>query len=92
MYDSSIFSQLQFAITIGGFEWERILKPQKRALRIMTNNRYNAHTEPLFKKSSLLKVKDIFDVQCLKFWYKFVNNRLPRYFRDVLNLIMSYMI
>ena len=28
-----------------------------------------------------LIVKDIFDVQCLKFWYKFVNNKLPNYFR-----------
>ena len=27
----------------------------------------------------LLKVKDIFDVQCMKFWYKFVNKKLPNY-------------
>ena len=53
------------------------------ALRIMTNSRYNAHTEPLFKQLHLLKVKDIFDVQCLKFWYKFVNNELPNYFRNM---------
>ena len=31
----------------------------------------------------LLKVNDIFDVQCLKFWYKFVNKKLPNYFRDM---------
>ena len=65
------------------FEWDRISKLQKRALRIMTNSRYNAHTEPLFKQLHLLKVKDIFDVQCLKFWYKFVNNELPNYFRNM---------
>ena len=83
MYDSLILSHLQFGITNWGFEWERISKLQKRALRIMTNSRYNAHTEPLFKKLTLLKVKDIFDVQCLKFWYKFMNNKLPKYFRDM---------
>ena len=83
MYDSLILSHLQFGITNWGFEWERISKLQKRALRIMTNSRYNAHTEPLLKKLTLLKVKDIFDVQCLKFWYKFVNNKLPKYFRDM---------
>ena len=83
MYDSLILSLLQFGITNWGFEWERISKLQKRALRIMTNSRYNVHTEPLFKKLTLLKVKDIFDVQCLKFWYKFVNNKLPKYFRDM---------
>ena len=44
---------------------------------------YNAHTEPIIKKLNLLQVKDIFEVQCLKFWYKFVNNKLPNYFRDI---------
>ena len=66
-----------------GFEWDRISKLQKRALRIMTNSKYNAHTEPLFKQLRLLKVNYIFDVQCLKFWYKFVNKKLPNYFRDM---------
>ena len=31
----------------------------------------------------LLKIKDIFDVQCMKFWYRFVNKKLPNYFRDM---------
>ena len=65
------------------FEWDRISKLQKRALRIMTNSKYNAHTEPLFKELHPLKVKDIFDVQCLKFWYKFVNKKFPNYFRNM---------
>ena len=47
MYDSLILLHLQFGITNWGFEWDRISKLQKRALRIMTNSRYNAHTEPL---------------------------------------------
>ena len=83
MYDSLILSHLQFGITNCGFEWDCISKLQKRALRIMTNSRYNAHSEPLFKQLHLLEVKDIFDVQCLKFWYKFVNNELPNYFRNM---------
>ena len=83
MYDSLILSHLQFGITNWGFEWDRISKLQKRALRIMTNSKYDAHTEPLFKQLRLLKVNDIFDVQCLKFWYKFVNKELPNYFRDM---------
>ena len=67
MYDFLILSHLQFGITCWGFEWNRIFKLQKRALRIMTNNKYNAHTEPLFKELEMLKVSDIFDVQCMKF-------------------------
>ena len=46
----------------------------------MTNSKYNAHTEPLFKELEMLKVKNIFDVQCMKFWYKFVKKSLPEYF------------
>ena len=53
MYDSLILSHLQFGITNWGFEWDRISKLQKRALWIMTNSRYNAHTEPLLKQLHL---------------------------------------
>ena len=65
MYSSLILSHLQFAITSWGFEWERLSKLQKLAIRIMTNSKYNAHTDPLFKSLKLLKIKDIFDVQCM---------------------------
>ena len=49
----------------------------------MTDSKYNAHTDPLFKSLKLLKTKDIFDVQCMKFWYKFVNNNEPTYFASM---------
>ena len=79
-YGFFILSHLQFGITCWGFEWKIIFKLPKRTLRIMTNSKYNAHTEPLFKELEMLKVSDIFDVQCMKFWYKFVNKSLPEYF------------
>ena len=49
----------------------------------MTNSKYNAHIDPLFKSLNLLKIKDIFDVQCMKIWYKFVNNNVPTYFASM---------
>ena len=49
----------------------------------MTNSKYAAHTAPLFKSLKLLKVKDIFDVQYMEFWYKLVNNNLPTYFASM---------
>ena len=48
----------------------------------MKLSKYNAHTDPILKNLEMLKVKDIFDVQCLKLWYKFVNNEL-RYFKSM---------
>lgn len=83
MYDSLILSQLQFGITAWGFECHRITKLQKRAIRTLTNSKYNAHTEPLFKEHKLLKVSDIFNLKCMNFWYKFINGTLPKYFENI---------
>ena len=83
MYDSLILSHLQFGITCWGFESNRLIRLQKRALRIMTNSKYNAHTEPVFKELCLLKLGDIFDIQCMKFFFKFKNETLPKYFRSL---------
>ena len=83
MCDLLILSHIQFGITCWGFEWGRLAKLQKKAVRIITNSKYNAHTELLFKDLHLLKITDIFDVQCMKFWYKFSNNTLPKYFRSM---------
>ena len=58
--NSLILSHLQFGITCWGFEWNRIFKLQKRALHIMTNSKYNAHTEPLFKELKMLKFSDLY--------------------------------
>ena len=35
---------------------------------LMTNSKYNAHTDPLFQSLKLFKIKDIFDAQCMKTW------------------------
>ena len=83
MYDSFILYHIQLWITCLGFEWGRLAKLQKRAVRIITNSKYNAHTEPLFKDLNLLKITDIFEVQCVKFWYKFSNNTLQNYLRSM---------
>ena len=89
MYDSLILPHLQFEITNWGFEWDHISKLQKLALHIMTNSQYNVHAGPLFKPMHLLKVKDIFDIQCLKFWYEYVNNNCQIIFAICLHIIMS---
>ena len=55
-----------------------IIKITKRAIRIMTNSKHNAHKDPLFENLKLLLIKDK-DVQCIKLWYRFVNNNVPTY-------------
>jgi len=42
--------------------------------------KYNAHTNPLFKKLGILKLDDLCALHDLKFCYKFGNDQLPAYF------------
>ena len=50
---------LNYGILLWGSETESIHKVQKRALRIISDNKFNAHTEPICRAERLLKVKEI---------------------------------
>ena len=50
---------------------------QKKAIRIITNSKYNEHTAPLFKELKLLKLNDIYKLNVGKFMFKMVQNKLP---------------
>ena len=82
LYNSLILSHINYGILAWGYNHERILKLQKRAIRIITLSKYNAHTEPLFKSRKLLKIHNIFQIQQYKFYHKYVNNKLPSYFHS----------
>ena len=83
LYNSLILPHLQYCSLVWGFRPGRIVKLQKRAVRLITNSKYNAHTEPLFKKMNLLKFEDIFKCNALRFIYKILNKSLPQYFIDI---------
>ena len=83
MYDALIMSHFQYCITSWGYSCYRLFKLQKRAIRIVTLSKYNAHTDPLFKLNKLLKIEDIFEIQCLKFYYKYRKAILPKYLIDM---------
>ena len=86
IYNSLVLPHLYFSILAWGFESERLIKLQKRAVRIIHRAKYNAHSEPLLKKSGLLGLSDIFNLQCTKFYYKFKHGLLPAYFHDFFTL------
>ena len=81
IYNSLILPHLYYAILAWGFNNTRIFKLQKRAVRIICKEKYNAHTDPLFKNQILLKIEDIFTLQCIKFYYKYSHGKLPAYFK-----------
>ena len=80
MYKSLILPHLNFSILSWGLHSGRLPKLQKRAVTIIPINKYNAHTEPILKSLGLLKVNDIFTLQCLKFYFKCTHERVPTTF------------
>ena len=79
IYSSLILSYINFGILSWGYQCERITKLQKKAVRIISLSKYNAHTEPIFKELKLLKVSDILKLQELKFFYRYQHKQLPTY-------------
>ena len=63
-----------------GYKCNRLVKLQKRLVKIITRSKYNAHTDPLFECTELLKVADTLDLNALKFYYKYLHGKLPSYF------------
>ena len=83
IYNSLILSRINYGILCWGFEHKRIYELQKKAIRLVCKTRYNAHTDPLFLQLKTLKVKDIFRIQCLKFFYNHEKKKsLPQYFQN----------
>ena len=55
-----------------------LFKLQKKVVRIISNNKYNAYTDPIFKYLNILKLNDIYKLQLAKFFYKYIKNELAR--------------
>ena len=72
--------RINYGLLQRGLGSESIFNLQKRALRIINYSNYNAHTEPVFKSTKLLKIKDLCTLQELKFCHRLENKSLPQYF------------
>ena len=59
IYNTLILPHLNYCILCWGFKSNRVFALQKKAVRIITCSKYNAHTEPLFKTVKLLKFAKI---------------------------------
>ena len=77
----SNYTSSKLLYLLWGHEATRIYKLQKKAIRTISMSKYNAHTEPIFKKLQFLKLNDIFKLQQLKFYYKLIKGDLPKYFQ-----------
>ena len=55
-------------------------KLQKKAVRIITQSDYIAHTESLCKRNPFIKLPNMFSLAAWNFYYNLMNNQLPIYF------------
>ena len=74
IYNTLILPHLNYCILSWGKYCEQITLLQKRAMRAVCCTKYNAHTEPLFKISNVLKFNDLYDTKLLIFYPKLLNN------------------
>jgi hypothetical protein len=83
MYNSLILCYINYGILAWGHKFTKLEKLQKRAIRVVAGTTCIAHTSPLFKCLKLLKIRDIFTLAKLKFYYKFCNDELPLYLQQL---------
>ena len=84
MYKSLILPILYHGMLL----WGRIVSVysycKNEIMRVITNSNYIAHTDPIFKTLSLLKLPDLYRLQLYKLYYKIkktnCNNLLHKYF------------
>ena len=84
IYNELISSRINYGILAWGYQCERIFKLQKRAVRLITLAKFNAHSEPIFKSLNLLKVQAIFEICQMKFYHNYLNKNLPHFFNQMI--------
>ena len=81
LYHSLILSHLQYCTLLWANAYyshlHKLRLLQKKAIRIISNTDYRAHSSKLFLKLKLLKLDDIMTFQLGTFMYKINNNKLP---------------
>lgn len=87
LYCSIILPYFNYCAEIWGNAYKTTLMPlillQKRVIRIINKAGYRDHTNPLFIRSRLLKLKDIIDLQTLLIMLKARHKILPQDLQDL---------
>ena len=86
LYYSLIYPYLTYGLILWGNTYVTNLNPlvtlQKRVVRIITFSHYDAHTSPLFKELSIIKLLDLIPLHNSLFMYDYFNNNLSPVFND----------
>ena len=80
LYVSMVHSHLSNSLLTKGFDSNRIVKSQKRCVRIITSSTYDAHTQLLMKQLNILSVSDMLPLNSMKFYNRYKHKEIPDYF------------
>ena len=87
IYYSTVHSHFIYAIHIWSCSNQsnlnRLFLKQKMALRIVHNSSFNAHTEPLFKKSNILPLPKLIEYFKLQFMQRYIIHETPSSFDNM---------
>ena len=89
LYFSFIHSHLLYCLPIWSCtakcNLEGVIRIQKKAIRIISGSRYNAHTANLFKQLEILPLEQLILFTKLNFMYDYLNEKLPKSFANTWN-------
>ena len=85
------FTLIQPHLSYGIFAWgnagskilHKTIQLLKYAIRTIHKAACNSHTDPLFNKSQIIKLTDVYEYESVLFMHEFVENNLPHSFYDV---------
>ena len=77
LYSSLSHSHINYGILIWGYKCNRLVKLQKCLIRIVMLVKYNAHTDPLFKQTTIRNISDMLRINALKYYYRHQHGKLP---------------
>lgn len=90
-YHAIFHSIMSYGILLwgGSAHASKILRIQKRAVRVITNSKYNESCRPLFKKLGILTMTNQYIYECLNYAKRYAANQNPNRNVTRLNLIIA---
>lgn len=97
LYFSLVYPYLCYCVGVWGSTYpsnlKRVVTLQKRAIRIISKSKFDAHTDPLFKELKMLKLDSIIRFHICKLMFLYSHGLLPESFDNMFplnNEIHSY--
>ena len=88
LYLTLVFPYFNYCNLVWGSAYKNTLNPlvilQKKCIRLICKSDYLDHTDPLFKSTKLLKLSQIWELNCAKFVYNCYNSSAYLNFKDMM--------